>query len=128
MLALILLLVQVPSIAFIVNIEILQAKVSALAQRSTNSSNTGAIGQIWMRYTNFFSKLSTGEVVRFPIIDSTDLPALQPAGRWFFWPWQAKKFVGSGATQILIWIWAATGLLAIFSWAYLFFNLSKTVS
>jgi hypothetical protein len=128
MLALILLLVQVPSIAFIVNIEILQAKVSALAQRSTNSSNTGAIGQIWMRYTNFFSKLATGEVVQFPIIDSTDLPALQPAARWYFWPWQAKKFVGSGTTQVLIWIWAATGLLAVFSWAYLFFNLSQPVN
>jgi hypothetical protein len=125
MLALILLLIQVPSVAFTVNLEIFQANVSALAQRSTTSSHTGAIGQIWMRYTNFFSKLAIGEVIQFPIIDSTDLPALKRAERWRFWPWQAEEFVGSRTTQLLIWIWAATGAFAIFSWAYLFLNLSK---
>jgi hypothetical protein len=127
-LALILLLFQVPSIAFTINLEIFQANVSALAHRSTNGTHTGAIGQIRMRYTNFFSKLMTGEVVRFPIVDLADLPALQRAERWRFWPWQAEEFVGSRTTQLLIWIWAATGALAIFSWVYLFFNLNQTAS
>jgi hypothetical protein len=123
MLALLLLLLQVPSIAFTVNLEIFQANVSGLAQRSTNGTHTGAIGQIWLRYTNFFAKLSTGEVVRFPVVDPTDLLVLKRAERWRFWPWQAEEFVGSRTTQFLVWIWVALGVVAVFSWVYILLNL-----
>jgi hypothetical protein len=120
-----LLALQVPSIAFTINLEIYQVKVSGLSQRSTNGSPTGAIGQIWLRYTNFFSKLATGEVIRFQVVDPTDLPALQRAVRWRFWPWLAEEFTSSRTTQFLAWIWASTGVLATFSWTYVFLNLGK---
>lgn len=117
----ILFLLQIPSIALVNNLERYQAAISNAISKSRNGSPTGALGQVRLRYANFFSKLTTGEPVKFPEVNtSKGLPsALQDAVRWNFWAWLAEKRFGHIATLLKL-LWVLIVLASIVCWVLAF--------
>ena len=117
----ILFLLQIPSIALVNNLERYQAAISNAISKSRNGSPTGALGQVRLRYANFFSKLATGEPVKFEVVNtSKGLPsALQDAVRWNFWAWLAEKRFGQIAALLKL-LWVLIVLASIVCWLLAF--------
>lgn len=114
-------MLQVPSISFIHALEIYQALSSSAASKSTNGSPTGELRQTRLRYVNFFSKLTTGETVRFAARNSAvPLSAVEDASRWNFWPWLAQKRLSQNVIIMLKGLWLLIVLTNIISWGYAF--------
>lgn len=118
--SLILFILQIPSIAFIHNLEVAQAIKSDAVNQSRNGSPTGALGQIQLRYANFFSKLITGETVKVEARNAMTPGIIEDASRWNFWPWLVEKRLSQNATTLLKVLWAVIILASLFCWAYAF--------
>lgn len=117
----ILFLLQIPSIALVNNLERYQAAISNSISKSRNGSPTGALGQVRLRYANFFSKLTMGEPIKFDIRNTSEgLPsALKDAVRWNFWAWLAEKRFGQ-ITTLLKLLWLLIVLASIVCWVFAF--------
>jgi hypothetical protein len=57
------------------------------------------LGQIQLRYNNFFSNLITGQTVEFEERNPSAVLASdwEGAARWNFWPWLVEKRFSFGA-------------------------------
>lgn len=119
---LIFVILQLPSIAFNPGLEAYQAIISNVGIKSRNGSPTGTLRQVRLRYTNFFSKLITGKVVKFEEVNSSALPAgtIENASRWNFWPWLAEKRLNKNLTILLKAVWIMIVLASIICWVYPF--------
>jgi hypothetical protein len=82
-----LVLLQIPSIAFVHGLELYQVDLADIPAKY--DSKTGTIGQVKLRYQNFISKVMMGKLIQFEVIDLEDytLEDLEKASRWNFWPW-----------------------------------------
>lgn len=118
----VLFMLQIPSVALIQNLEIYQAVRSNAVSKSHNGSPTGALGQIRLRYANFFSKLITGTPVEFEARNPSAVATQdwEGAARWNFWPWLAEKLLSQNVTILLKALWTLIVLASIICWVYAF--------
>jgi hypothetical protein len=109
---------QIPSIAFVHNLEILQAEVSGRAARPGETNTAVDGGQLATRYRNVASKLKTG----FPIQLDTVAPRavseslLLKSSRWDFWPWRLGEFISAQGVQVAKAVWGLTVLASAACW------------
>jgi hypothetical protein len=118
----ILFLLQIPSVSFVHNLEIYQALINNAASKSHTGSQTGTLGQVRLRYANFFSKMITGTPVKLDEVNPSAVPTNDWHGsrRWNFWPWLAEKRVSQNVTLLLKMLWAFIVLGSIICWIYAF--------
>ncbi len=116
-------LLQIPSVSFIHGLEIYQANIARLGY--INQSPTSSVGQIRLRYTNFFHKLIRGQPVDldYPDLTETSKQVLADASRWNFWPWLAEKRLPSRLIRHLRSIWWVIVVASLSSWGLAFWLL-----
>ncbi len=123
-------LLQIPSISLIHNLEICQAIRAGLWQNNTTVSPTQYLPQIPHRYKNFWLKLTTqaavlplppaipitGDSRRQFLISDQDFYGAQ---RWNFWPWLSAARLKREITQILSSLWYILVAVSVSLWLLL---------
>jgi hypothetical protein len=118
-------LLQIPSISLIHHLELQQAMIAKLPFK--NRSFTSTVGQVRLRYANFFQKMISGQPVelQYPNITPESQQTLSDASRWNFWPWLAEKRLPLRITQLLKIGWGVILVASLVSWGLAFSLLSK---
>lgn len=113
-----LVLLQIPSIAFVHSLELYQVDLADIPAKY--DSQTGTIGQVKLRYQNFISKVMTGKPIQFKVIDLEDstLEDLEKASRWNFWPWRVKQYLNPDLVSLLQISWLVLVLGSLICWVY----------
>ena len=113
-----LVLLQIPSIAFVHSLELYQVDLADIPAK--DDSQTGTIGQVKLRCQNFISKVMTGKPMQFEVIDLEDytLEDLEKASRWNFWPWRVQQYLNSTLVTLLKMGWLVLVLGSLICWVY----------
>lgn len=121
-LALVAAVLQLPSIAFVHNLEALQAMTSRATAPAGEIATVAMGGQLHLRHANVLAKLTTGRPVPIDTLRSEPRLAglLADSSRWDFWPWRIPRYVGSATTLAARLLWIALLLCSLGAWVVVF--------